>query len=530
MSDSKDESEELPLSPVLVASRSTAGPYVCVACCSEGQLSDAHFDCVNDPTRTHSQCLQCFATYVGVCCEQSSMSNTIPIKCPIPSCAAPVPVHLLAALILHSDLVYKPQKPLLKRYEQAQLQVALSENIHKKKEEEQVITCHVCGEYAEIFVPPPPDYWKLTEMRRQGMIELLENGAEKAALQNKRYLVQTRIMDINAEYFRKTADIQTVFKYAKMKIALDKVLAESKDNPITDEMKVGVSTSLTFDEKKELFVFRANPILKADSFDRLRDCFDALSDGDADAWKSRILLNRVNAIYQDMDLNKDDSVKDIREVEQKYANERDEAIAAQHAEERQAEKEFSKSVSEKIKKVKQATTADELDLISKSMETPKELSLSTKYFACQNKDCTGAQCIACDKLLKKEDLKDHVCAANEVLRLFFLMSNTLATAATRVCRNCQSPGMKDLACIHLILTFLSNFGIQAPILPVASAIRDGAITVRLLKKSSLLVVSALTTPGQSPPLRILESAQCIYTTNMETVPMAIKWMETQQER
>jgi hypothetical protein len=146
-----------PASPVLAAARSSSGAkeYFCLACGVSGWVSDAHFSCPSGNTQ-HDMCLSCFGTFVEHCCEESVSGNasTIPLKCSIPECRQVVPIHHAVPLIRTCDLKnLDGPKSLMDLYERAELQVAFSQPAA-----EVAVTCHLCGQYTELFVPVEPDY------------------------------------------------------------------------------------------------------------------------------------------------------------------------------------------------------------------------------------------------------------------------------------------------------------------------------------------------------------------------------------
>jgi hypothetical protein len=429
--------EEPPKSPELKSqkSKSGAGPYTCLGCGDMGFQSDAHLNCPSEDV-SHSMCLTCFGVFVKHCCEEavSGMANSLPIKCSL--CQSVIPIHQLVPLIRRYDLEQISLagdkidgKTLMDIYERADLQVGLGSVADDNKES--ILSCHLCGQYVEVFVPMEKDYWSKLERKRIVAIEDYKiRMAQKLSQDKQKYeaivypkqvsVLQKEVIKVRGQLIR---EYTKIFKADRDRL-LRKVMA----------LDDSAALQLSMFEDRNSFAYSKN---EGDP-DYLEEVLNVFTESKV----SELCTNARAAVELDPAFN------GLQELALKDAQIRSEIVelAGERVRKRlEMEKQHAEEVARTLKIMETTQDAKMLSNVDGS-DAKLEQSESTKFFVCKKAGCPGAMCMACNERFEKDSIFKHVCVSQKEIELYLEVIDILAKASTRVCPECQFPGMKDLAC------------------------------------------------------------------------------------
>eukprot|EP00475_Leptophrys_vorax_P001204 TRINITY_DN1064_c1_g1_i1.p1 TRINITY_DN1064_c1_g1~~TRINITY_DN1064_c1_g1_i1.p1 ORF type:complete len:535 (+),score=128.95 TRINITY_DN1064_c1_g1_i1:834-2438(+) len=423
--------------PKLHRSGSTSA-FTCASCLDEvPEGSRLHLRC---PTNgEHALCLQCAGKYTLHCCEQaaSGSGKSVPLRCFYPECGGIFPEHMTATVIPAAEAGGGPElEGLWDRYEHLLVFQAINDGDSK---EDIVVTCAICGEYAEMFVPPSPDFWVKVERKILEGIESIE-FTEGQKLRAKKMqltwetsnLTQTawgnynaRLAAINEEK-EKIVNLRVteLWEIAQLGSAGQEIKQEAPDkNEFRAEIRAEVDKELQVkrDEAKQVL----DEIL-AEAPLRLNESLKAAEQEFAATMKAHVDRMRKQ--------------KDWKEVatQLKINNSK-------------TSKGLSRAALQKQKKIQNSKKKAWMQKVRTAEEKQEELLLNdtNKFFSCKKDACDGAMCLGCNRHITKQDIPNHECSLNSLDQLYLQVLETLAQASSRACPQCLFAGMKDLACTHI---------------------------------------------------------------------------------
>eukprot|EP00475_Leptophrys_vorax_P034831 TRINITY_DN5674_c0_g1_i1.p1 TRINITY_DN5674_c0_g1~~TRINITY_DN5674_c0_g1_i1.p1 ORF type:complete len:569 (+),score=115.04 TRINITY_DN5674_c0_g1_i1:197-1708(+) len=384
-------------------------------------------------------CLACFGVFLRHSCEEflSGVADTVPIRCSLPQCKAVIPIHKLLPLIRTFDLKHLAEDPtaktLMQIYEQAELQAGLSSAANMTKEN--VLTCHLCGQYAELFVPASKEYWNDLEVKKRLLIEKYEE------------VMAQKLRVAKSEVDKRIAELQN--KMIGEKVQRSRELLETTLKSFSDSFDSRVTPG------------DLGPYLEAHDFAphieakiRALDTNTVIVDSEVVIAVMQVKLAEQMCLHPEAAKEIQVVLSSIRggngNVEKSTLDEIRELADRRPAELAELERKHQAEMSEKIKELMAVADPKYLTLEDVKQDDVKvESSESTKYFVCKRRECAGAFCIACDEKFTKDQIPNHRCAFVQEKTLYLELLDVLAKASTRVCPSCQFPGMKDLACTHI---------------------------------------------------------------------------------
>eukprot|EP00475_Leptophrys_vorax_P036610 TRINITY_DN6219_c0_g1_i1.p1 TRINITY_DN6219_c0_g1~~TRINITY_DN6219_c0_g1_i1.p1 ORF type:complete len:651 (-),score=200.27 TRINITY_DN6219_c0_g1_i1:72-2024(-) len=451
---------------------------VCYVCFEEFPNDSVYFHCFRDWAYDHVLCIKCFANYVTHCLETAFVQNSIPIKCPEKNCGTHVPEHLLAQLLgipsllglgnadekqaldysalPHEELHAGPEEwqllgatgftkkqvsyegeskddiekryNLWNRYLKIAVGVALSE-----EKQDTVITCPLCGDYAEIYAPREASASEVKSENAglQERIDMLE-GKGSVILQSKIQEIEGKTRQLSDQFARRIGELtaQVLVVPAEQKAALEEEINALQANiaKIVQQGKKEVMIAeKRFSDKMADLIYQLKSS-KAKDLDRALGQVIVDSSG-----KKGIRVSKKKKVSFKAEAKK-------KQKKKKHQDDDDEEVDHESA--------ADKSPEELIDDL-----WNKFDFGQSGVDGSNTLSLndSTKFFVCKTPDCHGAVCIACNKLFKQDEIVSHDCEAGIMSTgdVYRQILECLARSSARTCPKCKFPGMKDLACTHI---------------------------------------------------------------------------------
>jgi hypothetical protein len=382
------------------------------------------------------------------------MANSFPIKCSL--CQTVIPTHHLVPLIRRYDLEQMASselansKTLMEIYERTDLQAGLVSISDENKES--VLSCHLCGQYVEVFVPMQKDYWDRLERKRIIAIEDFKARMAQKLREEKKRIdrniaeLQKDLVKIRGKF---VSEYKSVFMANRRRLLL-KILeidpaASVKPLWLNDKMNEEDASYVEHDIKayaeSKISELCSNPQVAVE-IDQVFDDLKGLS-------------------IQDVKIRSD--------------------IRALMAEKSQRSKELDKQYADEIASgLKTLETTQDVQSLGTSDDLKIEQSESTKFFVCQRVGCSGAMCIACNSRFEKDEILKHICVSQKENEIYLEIIDILAKASTRVCPECQFPGMKEAFIMQIVSDFSDSLN-QVLTSLAQSVESDGAIIAKPLK-------------------------------------------------
>eukprot|EP00475_Leptophrys_vorax_P006356 TRINITY_DN13926_c0_g1_i1.p1 TRINITY_DN13926_c0_g1~~TRINITY_DN13926_c0_g1_i1.p1 ORF type:complete len:576 (-),score=161.14 TRINITY_DN13926_c0_g1_i1:113-1840(-) len=444
--------------------------FSCTICGDAFDAGIDHFTCAAG----HVACLPCFGDHVMHACEDASAGlDTVPLHCFIPNCTSGTVDDDVIKRLLQSEFLVG--RDLLRKYLAAQISVALRSSIHG----EVPITCAECGEYSEIHVKADKTYWEsqqlkfdvfietrtpkkieqfrgeaLREMKEEDLLELIK-ASDKGAAANAGLKGRLESLAHNANVLARLRT-ETQQEEAPSHI---RTVTEKEVDDFFEKHKFDASLDeVAYKQLKSMFIstFGAE-IAKARAKKRLEDLepeIKAKVDEKLAEWRK----NSINEFRQEAGLvsgsefemkNDDDEKKSSEEVLPTSSS------LAVPANAQPRKKSIFQGIASVFRKTKPtalpdvAVTKVQRDQKNRAQGKELELPISSQFFICKKKDCTGAFCLRCEKFLHKSEAAAHLCEIDPEYELYVDVLRILVENATRKCPHCGFIGRKDYACTHI---------------------------------------------------------------------------------
>jgi hypothetical protein len=428
----------------------TETSFSCHICCEEFDGSVPHYTCPGNPSspKAHgppgtviSVCVTCFSDFIKFCCANSAAMNTIPVTCSMPSCKVPIPETAIHAM-LRSDFVANGLD-ILGQYLGAQLRVALDSN-----KKEIPITCAMCNQYSEVYVPAPPGFWdQVAERRNKALIQLEQKHQamkEQFKKESEDYLQLLDGVSLRLEELRlgkqiwqeRIATLKTVLKtYETVPDGFEEEEVKMFDEMLFDELLIGARQNFgDKSEEEKLFT------------------------------KGMLIGYLKYAEKQILQIGDENIGAEMLELEEKHASIVAEAEKVYNAGKKEAEKMVEEMHNQKLEELRadkaklMQSLMQDVVLVNAAKESKEDEKAAKKhkegvgtvqFFVCKNEFCMGAFCMRCESFTSKPEMDSHLCKVDHVEDLYNEVLSVLAEAATRKCPSCGCVGLKDLACTHI---------------------------------------------------------------------------------